>query len=35
MSTPSTYNDDLSYAEVGKDISCNLFAQHRQGDGFA
>ena len=24
VSTPSTYNDDLSYAEVGKDISCNL-----------
>jgi ribonucleoside-diphosphate reductase alpha chain len=24
VSTPSTYNDDLSYAKVGKDISCNL-----------
>ena len=24
VSTPSTFNDDLSYAEVGKDISCNL-----------
>ncbi|MFC7403970.1 class 1b ribonucleoside-diphosphate reductase subunit alpha [Georgenia alba] len=24
VSTPSTYEDDLSYAEVGKDISCNL-----------
>lgn len=24
VSTPSTYNSDLSYAEVGKDISCNL-----------
>ncbi|MFH5821343.1 class 1b ribonucleoside-diphosphate reductase subunit alpha [Georgenia sp. AZ-5] len=24
VSTPSTYNDDLSYASVGKDISCNL-----------
>ncbi|WAL41703.1 class 1b ribonucleoside-diphosphate reductase subunit alpha [Brevibacterium sp. BRM-1] len=24
VSEPSTYNDDLSYAEVGKDISCNL-----------
>ncbi len=24
VSTPSTYNEDLSYAEVGKDISCNL-----------
>lgn len=24
VSTPSTYNDDGSYAEVGKDISCNL-----------
>ncbi|GAB2646901.1 class 1b ribonucleoside-diphosphate reductase subunit alpha [Gordonia jinhuaensis] len=24
VSTPSTYNDDLSYAHVGKDISCNL-----------
>ncbi len=24
VSTPSSYNDDLSYAEVGKDISCNL-----------
>ena len=24
VSTPSTYNEDLSFAEVGKDISCNL-----------
>ncbi len=24
MSTPSTFNDDLSYSRVGKDISCNL-----------
>ncbi|MGY4103677.1 class 1b ribonucleoside-diphosphate reductase subunit alpha [Nocardia sp. R16R-3T] len=24
VSTPSRFNDDLSYAEVGKDISCNL-----------
>lgn len=24
VSTPSHYNDDLSYAQVGKDISCNL-----------
>ncbi|WP_447925945.1 class 1b ribonucleoside-diphosphate reductase subunit alpha [Georgenia muralis] len=24
VSTPSTYNDDLSYNEVGHDISCNL-----------
>lgn len=24
VSSPSTYNADLSYAEVGKDISCNL-----------
>ncbi|MEJ5919274.1 MULTISPECIES: class 1b ribonucleoside-diphosphate reductase subunit alpha [unclassified Corynebacterium] len=24
VSTPSTYNADLSYAEVGEDISCNL-----------
>ncbi|UZN03849.1 class 1b ribonucleoside-diphosphate reductase subunit alpha [Cellulomonas sp. S1-8] len=24
VSTPSTYNEDLSYAEVGRDISCNL-----------
>ena len=24
VATPSTYNEDLSYAEVGKDISCNL-----------
>jgi ribonucleoside-diphosphate reductase alpha chain len=24
VSTPSKYNADLSYAEVGKDISCNL-----------
>ncbi len=24
VSTASTYNDDLSYAHVGKDISCNL-----------
>ena len=24
VSTPSVFNDDLSYAKVGKDISCNL-----------
>ncbi|MCW1249316.1 class 1b ribonucleoside-diphosphate reductase subunit alpha [Acaricomes phytoseiuli] len=24
VSSPSLYNDDLSYAEIGKDISCNL-----------
>ena len=24
MSTPSLFNEDLSYAKVGKDISCNL-----------
>ena len=24
VSTPSTFNEDLSYSEVGKDISCNL-----------
>ena len=24
VATPSTYNEDLSYAHVGKDISCNL-----------
>jgi ribonucleoside-diphosphate reductase alpha chain len=24
VSTPSVYNDDLTYAHVGKDISCNL-----------
>jgi len=24
VSTPSRFNDDLSYAEVGRDISCNL-----------
>ena len=24
VSEPSTYNEDLTYAEVGKDISCNL-----------
>lgn len=24
VSTPSTYNEDLSYASTGKDISCNL-----------
>ncbi|MFE6967247.1 class 1b ribonucleoside-diphosphate reductase subunit alpha [Agromyces sp. NPDC057679] len=24
VNTPSTYNEDLSYAEIGKDISCNL-----------
>ncbi|GAA1851208.1 class 1b ribonucleoside-diphosphate reductase subunit alpha [Microbacterium koreense] len=24
VNTPTTYNDDLSYAEIGKDISCNL-----------
>jgi ribonucleoside-diphosphate reductase alpha chain len=24
VNTPSTYNADLSYAEIGKDISCNL-----------
>ena len=24
VSTPTTYNEDLSYAKIGKDISCNL-----------
>src|SRR5690606_34213953 len=24
VSTPSSYNEDLSFSEVGKDISCNL-----------
>jgi ribonucleoside-diphosphate reductase alpha chain len=24
VSTPTTYNNDLSYKEIGKDISCNL-----------
>jgi ribonucleoside-diphosphate reductase alpha chain len=24
VNTPSTYNEDLSYAETGRDISCNL-----------
>ncbi len=24
VNTPTTYNDDLSYDEIGKDISCNL-----------
>ena len=24
MSTPSVFNEDLTYAQVGKDISCNL-----------
>src|SRR5699024_3007453 len=24
VNTPTTYNEDLSYNEVGKDISCNL-----------
>ncbi|OKL49445.1 ribonucleotide-diphosphate reductase subunit alpha [Boudabousia liubingyangii] len=24
VSTPSTFNEDLTYSEVGKDISCNL-----------
>nr|WP_306427961.1 MULTISPECIES: class 1b ribonucleoside-diphosphate reductase subunit alpha [unclassified Brevibacterium] len=24
VADPSTYNDDLSYAQIGKDISCNL-----------
>lgn len=24
VNTPTTYNDDLSYKEIGKDISCNL-----------
>ncbi len=24
VATPSTYNDDLSYSHVGRDISCNL-----------
>ncbi|RRD35480.1 class 1b ribonucleoside-diphosphate reductase subunit alpha [Leucobacter sp. OH2974_COT-288] len=24
VNTPTTYNDDLSYNEIGKDISCNL-----------
>ncbi len=36
VSTPSVFNDDLSYAKVGKDISCNLgFDEHRQDDGLA
>lgn len=33
VSTPSRYNEDLTYAEVGRDISCNPVAEHRQGDG--
>ncbi len=24
VNTPTTYNEDLTYAEIGKDISCNL-----------
>ena len=24
VNTPSTYNDDMTYKEIGKDISCNL-----------
>ena len=24
VNTPTTYNEDLSYDQVGKDISCNL-----------
>ena len=24
VSTPSAYNEDLSYAHIGEDISCNL-----------
>ncbi|WES64858.1 class 1b ribonucleoside-diphosphate reductase subunit alpha [Microbacter sp. GSS18] len=24
VNTPTTYNEDLSYADIGKDISCNL-----------
>jgi ribonucleoside-diphosphate reductase alpha chain len=24
VNTPTTYNEDLSYAQIGKDISCNL-----------
>ena len=24
VNTPTTYNEDLSYDEIGKDISCNL-----------
>ncbi|MGC5276244.1 class 1b ribonucleoside-diphosphate reductase subunit alpha, partial [Escherichia coli] len=24
VNTPTTYNEDLSYAAIGKDISCNL-----------
>lgn len=27
-STPSVYNEDLTYAEVGRDISCNLGSQN-------
>jgi ribonucleoside-diphosphate reductase alpha chain len=36
VSQPTTYNDDLSYDDTGKDISCNLGSLNiAQGDGLA
>lgn len=38
VNTPSTYNEDLSYKQIGKDISCNLgsmnIAMMMDGDHF-
>lgn len=38
VNTPTTYNEDLSYNEIGKDISCNLgsmnIAMAMDGDDF-
>ncbi|MBL5973595.1 MAG: class 1b ribonucleoside-diphosphate reductase subunit alpha [Candidatus Leucobacter sulfamidivorax] len=38
VNTPTTYNEDLSYDEIGKDISCNLgsmnIAMMMDGDDF-
>ena len=38
VNTPTTYNEDLSYNEIGKDISCNLgsmnIAKMMDGDDF-
>ncbi|MGO1735145.1 MAG: class 1b ribonucleoside-diphosphate reductase subunit alpha [Leucobacter sp.] len=38
VNTPTTYNEDLSYNEIGKDISCNLgsmnIAMMMDGDDF-
>ncbi|MGO3146803.1 MAG: class 1b ribonucleoside-diphosphate reductase subunit alpha [Leucobacter sp.] len=39
VNTPTTYNDDLSYKDIGKDISCNLgsmnIAMMMDGENFS